>query len=243
VLEENYHTPVDTEFTARIINPQALQPEIEITLLQCRPQSHIKESEVQLPQNLQAEDIIFSSPRMAPEGHVSDIRYVLYITPEGYYSLPTQAARAELSSVIGRLNAALAGEIFIGVAPGRWGTSNPDLGVHVGYGDIYHTRALVELTGEDIGSAPEASFGTHFFQDLMESEIYPLAIYLQDPGVIFNREFFYNTANHLADFLQDSETWFKCIRLIRVADFRAGHHLELVMDDDAGLTVAFLEAD
>jgi hypothetical protein len=243
LLEESYHTPVDTEFTARILNPQALQPEVEITLLQCRPQSHLKESEVRLPQNLQAEDIIFSSPRMAPEGHVSGIRYVLFITPEGYYSLPTQAARAELSTIIGRLNAALAGETFIGMAPGRWGTSNPDLGVRVGYGDIYHTRALVELTGKDIGSAPEASFGTHFFQDLMESAIYPLAIYLQDPGVIFNREFFYNTANHLADFLPDSEAWRESIRIIRVADFRAAHHLELVMDDEAGLTVAFLEAD
>lgn len=243
VLEENYHTPVDTEFTARIIDPQALQPEIEITLLQCRPQSHLKESEVKLPQNMQADDIIFASPRMAPEGHVSGIRYVLFITPEGYYSLPTQAARAELSSVIGRLNAALAGEIFIGVAPGRWGTSNPDLGVRVGYGDIYHTRALVELTGKDIGSAPEASFGTHFFQDLMESEIYPLAIYLQDPGVVFNRDFFYTTPNHLTDFLPDSQVWSESIRLIRVADFRLGHHLDLVMDDDAGLTVAFLVSE
>ena len=155
LLEESYHSPVDTEFTARIMDPQALQPEVEITLLQCRPQSHLKESEVRLPQNLQAEDIIFSSPRMAPEGHVSGIRYVLFVTPEGYFSLPTQAARAELSAVIGRLNAALAGETFICVGPGRWGTSNPDLGVRVGYGDIYHTRALVELTGKDIGSAPE----------------------------------------------------------------------------------------
>jgi hypothetical protein len=43
--------------------------------------------------------------------------------------------------------------------------------------------------------------------------------------------------------LPDSETWRECIRLIRVADFRPGHHLELVMDDDAGLTVAFLDPD
>ena len=77
----------------------------------------------------------------------------------------------------------------------------------------------------------------------MESEIYPLAIYLDDPDVIFNREFFYNTPNHLADFLPESEAWRESIRLIQVADFRLAHHLELVMDDDAGLTVAYLEAD
>ena len=75
--------------------------------------------------------------------------------------------------MIGQLNAALKDEIFICVGPGRWGTSTPDLGVRVGYGDIYNTRALVELAGEGIGPAPEPSFGTHFFQDLVESNIYP----------------------------------------------------------------------
>ena len=38
------------------------------------------------------------------------------------------------------------GETFICVGPGRWGTSTPNLGVYVAYGDIYRTRALVELT-------------------------------------------------------------------------------------------------
>ncbi len=243
ILESNYHTPVDTEFTVRVVNPQSPQPEVEITLLQCRPQSHLKESEAQLPQNLPTEDIIFSSPRMAPEGHIASIRYVLFITPEGYYSLPTQSNRGELAQVIRRLNSALAHERFIGVAPGRWGTSNPDLGVPIGYGDIYNTRALVELTGQGIGSAPEASFGTHFFQDLMESQIYPLAIYLQDPGVIFNRRFFYDTPNCFLEFLPQEAAWQECVRLIRVADFRPHHHLDIIMDDEAGLSVAYLVPD
>lgn len=243
ILETNYHTPVDTEFTVRVINPQSPQPEVEIALLQCRPQSQLEEKEVRLPQNLAEEDIVFSSPRMAPKGYIPCIRYVLFITPEGYYSLPTPSNRGELAQVIRRLNLALAHEGFIGVAPGRWGTSNPDLGVPIGYGDIYNTRALVELTGQEIGSAPEASFGTHFFQDLMESQIYPIAIYLQDPEVIFNREFFYETPNCLAQILPQEAGWQECIRLIRVADFRDNHHLEIIMDDEAGVSVAYLAPD
>jgi len=123
------------------------------------------------------------------------------------------------------------------------GTSTPDLGVPIGYGDIYHTRALVELTGQGIGSAPDASFGTHFFQDLVESNIYPLAIYLDDEGVIFNREFFYKTPNCLRKFLPEASHVEESLRLIEVASFRSEHHLELVMDDDVGKSVAYLEAD
>ncbi|MCI0520189.1 MAG: PEP/pyruvate-binding domain-containing protein [Chloroflexi bacterium] len=244
LLEKSYHSPVDTEFAVRIVDAQALQPEVEIAILQCRPQSHIKENDVRLPSVLLEEDIVFSTSRMAPQGSVHGIRYVLFVTPEGYFNLPSEAARAHLGQAISRLNAALADEAFICVGPGRWGTSNPDLGIHIGYGDIYHTRALVELAGEGIGPAPEASFGTHFFQDLIESGIFPLAIYLDDADVIFNREFFYNTPNELVKFSpQDAEALSGCLRLIDVASFRAGGRLDLVMDDEEGRTVAYLVSE
>lgn len=243
ILEANYHAPVDTEFTVQVLDPASPNPDVQISLLQCRPQSHLKESEARLPKNLRPEDIIFSTPRMAPEGRISEITHVLFIPPEGYYALPTSAARAELGLTIGKLNAALKENTFICLGPGRWGTSNPDLGVHIGYGDIYNTRALVELAGQGVGSAPEASFGTHFFQDLVESNIYPLAIYMEDQEVVFNREFFYDTPNFLTIFLPEMESLKDCLRLIKVDTFRPDHHLELVMDDMAGKSVAYLEAD
>jgi hypothetical protein len=243
ILETHYHSPVDTEFTVQVVDPSALRPEIHIALLQCRPQSHLNESEARLPKNLDDQDILFSTRRMAPRGRVSDIRYVVFVSPEDYYALPTQAARAELGRAVGRLNAALKKVTFICVGPGRWGTSNPDLGVKISYADIYNTRALVELTGKGIGSEPEASFGTHFFQDLVESNIYPLAVYLDDPGVVFNRDFFYKAPNRLTTFLPDEGNLKKCLRLIEVATFREDCQLELVMDDEQGRAVAFLVSE
>lgn len=243
LLEEHYRSPVDTEFTVRILKPDTVQPKVEVCILQCRPQSHLKESDVSLPSNLDDKDIIFSTPRMAPEGRITEVRYVLFVSPEAYYRLPTAAARAKLGQAISRLNALLEGKRFICVGPGRWGTSNPDLGIHIGYGDIYHTLALVELAGRGIGPAPEASFGTHFFQDLVESNIYPLAVYLDDEGVVFNRDFFYETPNQLLDYLPEERSLSNVLRLIEVSSFREAHHLELVMDDDAGQAVAFLEPD
>jgi len=244
ILEEHYLSPVDTEFALEIAEPHSTQPEIKIILLQCRPQSQLSsENEVKLPRELAVEDLIFSTPRMVPRGRVDDIRYVLFVSPEGYFSLSTPAARIKLERAIGKLNASLQGQVFISVGPGRWGTSTPDLGVHVSYGDIYNTRALVELAGQGIGSAPEPSFGTHFFQDLMEANIYPLEVYLDDEGVLFNRDFFYKTPNRLSKWIDADATLKKSLRLIRVSDFKPGHHICLVMNDNVGKAVAFLEAD
>jgi len=241
-LEVHFHTPVDTEFTAEVVDPHSLQPGICITLLQCRPQSRLGEEEqILLPPAIPPGDVIFSTQRMVPRGKVEAIEYVLFVPPEGYFNLQSSPERSRLERAIGSLNAALKDACFICVGPGRWGTSTPDLGVHVAYGDIYHTRALVELTGEGVGPDLEPSFGTHFFQDLMEAHIYPLAVTLGESGSAFNRKFFYDTRNRLSDFLPADETLLKCLRLIRVADFRPGHSLSLIMDDEQNRAVAFLQ--
>ncbi len=240
ILETHYQSPVDTEFTAQVIDPTAVQPEVEICILQCRPQSHLKDSHAHLPENIPVEDIIFSTTRMVPRGRVDWINYVVYVHAEGYLALPTESARAEVGRAISKLNAALAEQVFICVGPGRWGTRNLDLGVYIGYSDIYNTSALIEVTGKATGLAPEPSFGTHFFQDLVEANIYPLAIDLEDKDVIFNRDFFDNSPNHLADFVPVDDQLSNCLRLIKVSSYRPEHYLSLVMDDEHGRAAAYL---
>ena len=178
---------------------------------------------------------------MVPQGAVQNIRYILFVPSEGYFSLASHTERAQLERAIGQLNAALKGETFIAVGPGRWGTSTPDLGVHVSYSDIYNARSLVELAGETIGASPEPSFGTHFFQDLMEADIYPLAVFLDDSDSIFNRDFFYTTPNRLEEFIPvENPRILVSLRLIAVNDYRPYHHMDLVMDANKSRAVAFL---
>ncbi len=192
-LQSEYRSAVDVEFTSQIINGNE-DPKIEITLIQCRPLSYLKEEGAfKIPTNLRNEDKLFSSKVMVAGGKVIDINYVLYVPAEGYFSLPTQTDRYQLERAIGKLNAALNSENFICVGPGRWGTSNPDLGVHVDYADIFNTKALVELSGDGIGLAPEPSLGTHFFQDLLEGQIFPLATHIGEDT--FAKEFFESTPN------------------------------------------------
>lgn len=245
LLETHYESPVDTEFTVEVVETDSQKPTINITLLQCRPQSHIKsEEEVQLPSNLRDEDIVFSTQRMVPQGIVQNIRYILFVTSEGYFSLTSQAERTELERAIGQLNAALKDQTYIAVGPGRWGTSTPDLGVHVSYSDIFHARSLVELAGEAIGASPEPSFGTHFFQDLMEARIYPLAVFLDDEDTVFNRDFFYVTQNRVLDFISiENPRVLNALRLIAVNDYRSNHHMDLIMDGHQSRAVALLVAE
>jgi len=242
-LERKYRAPVDMEFAAQVHIGETGKPQLRITILQCRPQSHLMEvAQVAIPTNLPQEDLVFSTRFVVPQGHIDSVEYVLFVPPEEYFALPTAASRTDLARTIGRLNAKLEKISFICVGPGRWGSSNSDLGVPIDYGDIYNTRSLVELAGRG-GPAPEPSLGTHFFQDLMEAQIYPLAIYLDDAEAVFNHNFFYNTPDHLGQWLQVDEGLKPCLRLIRVSDFPPNHHLHVVMNDEKGLAVAYLEKD
>ncbi len=245
-LERSYRGPVDMEFTVHIF-PDAPKgsPQFCIDILQCRPQSHLMMTrQVNVPVDLSPEKVVFSTNFIVPQGYIHRVEYLLVVLPEVYFALEN-ADRAKLARAIGQVNAALAGKDFICVGPGRWGSSNPDLGVPIEYGDIYNTRALLEITGKGfgLGDAPEPSLGTHFFQDLLESQIYPLALYLDDPGSLFNRHFFYDLPNHLAEFAKVDARLAGALRLVRAADYKPGAVVRVVMNEERGLAVAYIAAD
>jgi hypothetical protein len=244
MLEKDYHSAVDIEFTVQIQDPTQPHPDIRLSLLQCRPQSHLEVTRrVQLPQHLTDDEIVLATQFMVPQGYITGLRYVLFVVPEAYYALPSHSLRREVGRAVSLANARLEPKSFICVGPGRWGTTNSDLGVFVSYADIHNSAALVELSGRGIGPAPEPSLGTHFFQDLMEAQIYPLALFLDRKDVTFNRDFFYNSPNFIQEFLQLEAHLEGCLKLIQVASYAPGCHIELVMDDEANKAVAYLAAD
>ena len=242
LLEESYQSPVDLEFALQLTPGENGGPNLSLFILQCRPQSHLTRGEqVPLPGKLPENEVVFSTQFVVPQGWIDGIKYVMFVPPEGYFQLNPGTDRVKLARAIGRLNAALKGQVFICVGPGRWGSSNSDLGVPIDYGDIYNSRSLVELAGEGIGPAPEPSLGTHFFQDLLESQIYPLAIYMEEATSVFNREFFYKTPNHAAELITVEEEILSALRLIKVDDYAPGQTLRIVMDDSKGQAIAFID--
>jgi hypothetical protein len=175
-----------------------------------------------------------------PQGHVSGIRYIVYVDPRRYHRAPDYATRSELARVVGRLNKVLEGQPFILMGPGRWGSTNLDLGVKVTYADIYNSKALIEIGTDDGGSGPEASYGTHFFQDLVEAQIYPLALFPGSEGTVFNWAFFEQAANALEALLPAEARYADYIRVIDVPAVSGGRFLDLVMNGEQEEALAFL---
>lgn len=248
LLETEYMGSIDIEFTISIPKPQELKPKVQISLLQCRPQSYIvSEEDIPSTNDISEERIIFSTNFMVPQGYLNNIRYIIYVSPSKYFGLATQAERKEIGKLISQMNSRLAGltkageKSFVCVGPGRWGSLNSDLGVYVTYADIDHAGALIELSGRGIGPAPEPSFGTHFFQDLMEASIYPLAINLDNDEVIYQTEFFEDTPSKTQEFFPEIDlSLSNTVKLIDIEEVYPDRHLELIMNNEEGKAIAYL---
>jgi len=239
-LERHYKQPVDIEFAVQLI-PDYPKPNLKIVLLQCRPLSNQEWNEdVVIPKNVPRSDQVFSSNHLVPQGIVEKIRYIIYVDPIIYSQIPNHSTRLEVARVIGRLNKRLANESFILMGPGRWGSSNINLGVKVSYADIYNTRMLIEIAIARDGIIPEVSYGTHFFQDLIESKIYSLALYPDDADTTFNRRFFYGTSNELPALLPADIVFADYIKVINVPKGGLGKYLRVVMNAKEGQALGYL---
>jgi hypothetical protein len=250
-LERHYKWPVDIEFAVGIKPKYPLrsapgrrpQTEYTVHLLQCRPLvSHEWMGDIEIPEGIPGEDVILTACKLVPQGLVSGVRYIVYIDPEGYSQVPDHVTRLELARVVGRLNKRLEGEKFILMGPGRWGSSNLDLGVKVTYADIYNTKVIVEVPLTRDGSTAEASYGTHFFQDLVETGIFPLPITPGEDGETLNTRFLTGSPNALAELLPADVMYARYVRVIDVPAVTGGRYLEIVMNGDQERAVGYLKA-
>ena len=148
--------------------------------------------------------------------------------------------RLEIARAIGRLNRVLQDERFILVGPGRWGSSNLDLGVKITYADVFNTKMLVELGYSHGGGLPEVSYGTHFFQDWWRSRIFPLAIFPDQPDSSFDRRFFSEAPNLLSTLLPGEAASEGVLKVVDVSAVRAGRLLEVVMSSDQSRAMGYL---
>lgn len=239
-LDRHYERPVDIEFAVQFI-PGYPKPNFKIFLLQCRPLSNQNwVQNVAVPQDVPQADQIFSANRLVPSGLVDRIKYIVYVDPQVYCQVADNSIRVELARVVGRLNKRLEGEKFILMGPGRWGSSNIDLGIKVSYADIYNTSMLIEIAVARNGIIPELSYGTHFFQDLVESNIYPLALYPDNPGILFNYKFINQAPNKLASLLPQDNLYADYIKVINIAEVSPDKLLRVVMNAEESKALGYL---
>ncbi len=240
-LETAYRRPVDMEFTVEIV-PDYPHPSYRLNVLQCRPLSQRQEDGgVVVPKDVPEERTLFTGIGLIPDGRVEDIRYLVYIDPHAYYKIGDVTIQQELGRAIGRLNRRLDEESFVLLGPGRWGSVNIDLGVHVTYADIFNTKLLVEIALARGGHLPELSYGTHFFQDLVEAGIHSLALHPDVDGATFNWAFFQDAPNALGDLLPKDQSLAPYLKVIDLAAVEGAGSLRVLMDGKNEEAIGYLE--
>jgi hypothetical protein len=127
------------------------------------------------------------------------------------------------------------------MGPGRWGSrGDVTLGVGITYSGINNTALLVEIARAKGNYVPDLSFGTHFFQDLVEARIQYLALYPDEEGNIFNEAFLRDSPSVLSQFLPEHGRLEKAVRVIDVEQVFPGYECNVVMDADQDRALGYL---
>jgi hypothetical protein len=216
-LEDRFMNPVDIEFTVNFNRAGNLQ----INLLQCRPfQTLGKGVNIILPEQISKEKIIVRTESNFMGGNVSSkIACVIFVDPKEYADL-SLSDKYSVARLIGKLNRSIVDQekmptLLLG--PGRWGTRTPAMGVPVTFSEINHIVAMAEISYQDGNLIPDLSFGTHFFHDLVETQIFYFAVYPENPDVIFNWKWLRDLPNILGD-VAPNDIRFK--NVVKVADLK-----------------------
>ncbi|MDR1966279.1 MAG: PEP/pyruvate-binding domain-containing protein [Synergistaceae bacterium] len=180
LLQEKMGTYADIEFSYEPL-------ENRLELLQARP-LWVKEGyDAKNSPSLEGCETILKADRMVTDGSCDSIKYLVLVDPEIY------AACSDFQSVaraLGEMNKRLGPEKYILVAPGRVGSSSPELGVPVRYDEITNVACIVEVGIPKTGHMPELSYGTHFFSDLETDQIFYMPVFHGEADNIYNEGWF-----------------------------------------------------
>jgi hypothetical protein len=145
---------------------------------------------------------------------------IIFVDP-GEYTKLSMSEKYSVARLIGKLNRLTADRETLPtllLGPGRWGTRTPAMGVPVTFSEINHIAAIAEISFQDENLIPDLSFGTHFFHDLVENNIFYLAIYPENNGVIFNSEWIGHLPNILGDISPSDIGLSQVVRVSDTAD-------------------------
>ena len=186
-------------------SPEELNKQLNIAL-----KKHEKE-----PDNIEDNAIVIRTqgPIIGTSIHTS-IDRLIYVQPAAYGDLSEKEryAVADLVGKIANIDKRASKTIML-LGPGRWGTTTPSLGVPVKLSDINNVSVLCEIAEMHDGLVPDVSLGTHFFNDLVESDIFYIALFPQKQDVIFNDKFLSEMQNLLTDFVPEAEKFKDVIKV------------------------------
>ncbi|MFO7983844.1 MAG: PEP/pyruvate-binding domain-containing protein [Desulfuromonadales bacterium] len=215
-LEEAYQYPVDVEFTVNFTS----EGQAKIDVVQCRPlQTKGQQAHVEVPEDIPEERVFVRSEGNFMGGNISQsIQWLIWVDPVEYSTLP-QADKYEVARLVGRLNKRVVDReenrtMLLG--PGRWGTSTPSLGVPITFSEINNITALVEVAFTSGDLMPELSFGSHFFQDLVEADIFYLAAFPESKSCFYNEKWLRSLPSSLEGLMPASSRFKNVVKVCRM---------------------------
>ena len=176
VLERAYGNPVDIEYTVNLDQ----EGRFVVNLLQCRPlYTGSRNGKVEiLP--VPEEQVLFSLQDSSVGDSASRrIDVVVQIDPRAYYGYP-YGQKYRAAEAVGRINRYYRGQgkSLLLTAPGRIGTSSPELGVPVKFADISGFAGICEVSDSRAGYMPELfsmfrvteTAGLYYWNDVMSGK-------------------------------------------------------------------------
>jgi pyruvate,water dikinase len=208
-FEKHYEVPVDIEYTVNFNQ----NGEFVVNLLQCRPLSVWKAAEaIELPK-LSGKDIFFKVKNTFM-GNTAErkVDFVVWVDSEKYYGYP-YAKKRHVVQAVDRINTHFKGKgkSLLLAVPGRIGTSSPELGVPVRFSNISAFGVICEYSDSRTGYMPELSYGSHMFQDLVESDVFYVALFENENTITLNKDFLKPKMNIFRGICPDMEELFDIV--------------------------------
>jgi hypothetical protein len=174
ISKEAMNSDVEIEFAANLDTPPG-EPKI-LNYLQVRPIVPGDTQLIELDKNI-SNALIFSKKAMG-NGNIKNIHDIIYVKPSHF----NPAHNPDLVNELDMLNEKLQNENkgYILIGPGRWGSSDPWLGIPVKWPNISASRLIIESGLENYRVDP--SQGTHFFHNLTSFGVgyFTINPYVQD---------------------------------------------------------------
>jgi len=158
--QREMNNPIEIEFAVNLETP-AGAPKI-FSFLQIRPIVHTEETYQINIDHIRAEETLIYSESALGNGLFKGIHDLIYIKPESFSAANNRSVAVEIEKINARFVKEGKGYVLIG--PGRWGSTDPWLGIPVKWPQISAARIIIESGLKNYRIDP--SQGTHFFQNL-----------------------------------------------------------------------------
>jgi hypothetical protein len=149
---------VEIEFAAALADADGRS---EFALLQLRPLVGALPG-VRVGMGVREGEVVWLHGPALGAGAIPDLQDVVYVHPQRWDAQRTVAAAGVIDAINAELLAAR--RPYVLVAPGRWGTADPLLGIPVTWGQVSGARVIAELAVPGFRADP--SQGTHFFHNV-----------------------------------------------------------------------------